>query len=67
MRQLPEAVRGDEVVVFEADPGTEPAAIEPGFEGDDVALFENIVPGRIDPRHLVGVETDPVTGVVEKE
>lgn len=57
---------GDEVVFFDADASTEGFVVETGFGGEDVAFFEGVVPGGVEVRGFVGVETDAVAKVMEE-
>lgn len=40
--------------------------VKAGFDGEDVTLFEGVVPGGIEVGSFVGVESDTVAEVVEK-
>jgi len=57
---------GDEVVVLETDSASESCPVDSGFEGDDVADFEGVVPSRVDSRNLVSVEPDSVPCVMNE-
>jgi hypothetical protein len=61
-----DAASGDEVVFFDAKACAQGFVIKAGFDGEDVTLFEGIVPGGIEVGSFVGVESDTVAEVVEK-
>ena len=65
-RQPLDAILGDNVVMFESYTGAECRCIHAGFYSDNISNCEYVVPGRIQARHLVCVQTNPMAEVVRK-
>lgn len=57
---------GDAIVFLDANPRAQFLRVKAGLDGEDIALFEDIVPGRTEVRRLVGEEADAMPQMMKK-
>ena len=59
-------IRGDQVILFEAESGAQVLAIDSRLDRDDIPAGQGIVPLGIEPGNFMGIKTDAMAEVVKK-